>query len=261
VKSYNQYCPIAHALDVVGERWSLLIVRELVEHDQLRYSDLHANLPHCGTNILAARLKDLERNGVVSKRRLPPPAASTVYELTEYGRELRPVLHVLAHWGARTLGPPTDETELEPGWLTGALQMIFLEPTSDGKVEFRVDDEVASIVDGEARDGPAESPDVVVSGDRAGFYHFVVDRDFTCVTVDGDADLARSLIASLPYPTESRAASATACPASYPARARRVERDLPQARRAHTGPEVAGAKGLALLPTSRLARRRWRRRS
>jgi DNA-binding HxlR family transcriptional regulator len=78
VKSYNQYCPIAHALDVVGERWSLLIVRELIEHDQLRYSDLHTHLPGCGTNILAARLKELERSGVVRPRRLPPPAPSTV---------------------------------------------------------------------------------------------------------------------------------------------------------------------------------------
>jgi DNA-binding HxlR family transcriptional regulator len=209
VKTYNQYCPIAHALDVVGERWSLLIVRELVEHGQLRYTDLHANLPHCGTNILAARLKDLERNGVVSKRRLPPPAASTVYELTEYGQELRPVLHMLAHWGARTLGPPTDETELEPGWLTGALQMIFLEPTAEARIEFRVEDEVAAIVDGEPRSGHAESPDVVVTSDRAGFYHFIVDRDLTCVTIDGDEELARSLIASLPYPAEPPAVAAS----------------------------------------------------
>ena len=128
MKTYNQYCPIAHALDVVGERWSLLIIRELVEHDQLRYSDLHANLPGCGTNILAARLKELERHGVVRRRRLPPPAASTVYELTEYGQELRPVLHMLAHWGARSLGPPDADTPLEPGWLAGALEMIFFEP-------------------------------------------------------------------------------------------------------------------------------------
>ena len=109
MRSYNQYCPVAHALDVVGERWSLLIVRELLEHKQLRYSDLHANLVGCGTNILAARLKELERHGVLMRRRLPPPAASTVYELTEYGLELRPVMHMLAHWGARSLGPPTSD--------------------------------------------------------------------------------------------------------------------------------------------------------
>ena len=89
--------PKTSAYALIGERWSLLIVRELIEHEQLRYSDLHCRLTGCGTNILAARLKDLERYGVVRRRRLPPPAASTVYELTEYGQELRPVLHVLAH--------------------------------------------------------------------------------------------------------------------------------------------------------------------
>jgi DNA-binding HxlR family transcriptional regulator len=199
VKSYNQYCPIAHALDVVGERWSLLIVRELIEHGPLRYSDLHANLTGCGTNILAARLKELERHGIVSRRRLPPPAASTVYELTEYGRELRPVMHVLAHWGARSLGPPTDDVDLEPGWLTGALEMALPGKPTVGRIEFHVDDEVASFVDGEALSGPAANPDVVVECDRRGFYHLLVDRDIHCVSIDGDAEVIRSLIDSLPY--------------------------------------------------------------
>jgi DNA-binding HxlR family transcriptional regulator len=199
VKSYNQYCPIAHALDVVGERWALLIVRELIEHDQLRYSDLHTNLPGCGTNILAARLKELERNGVVRRRRLPPPAASTVYELTEYGQELRPVMHLLAHWGARSLGPPTPETELEPGWLAGALEMIFLPQPTDARVEFRIDEEVASFVDGEPREGSVEDPDAVVTGDRTGFYHLIVDRDRRGVWIDGDVDTVVDLIRALPY--------------------------------------------------------------
>jgi DNA-binding HxlR family transcriptional regulator len=199
VKTYNQYCPIAHALDVVGERWALLIIRELVEHDQLRYSDLHANLPGCGTNILAARLKELERNDVVRRRRLPPPAASTVYELTDYGQELRPVLHMLAHWGARSLGPPNADTPLEPGWLAGALEMIFLAPPIDARVEFRVDDEVASLVDGAPREGPLEDPDTVVASDRTGFYHLIVDRDLECVEISGDESGVRSLVESLPY--------------------------------------------------------------
>jgi DNA-binding HxlR family transcriptional regulator len=209
VKSYNQYCPVAHALDVVGERWSLLIVRELIEHDQLRYSDLHANLPGCGTNILAARLKELERNGVVRRRRLPPPAASTVYELTEYGQELRPVMHVLAHWGARSLGPPDEDVELGPGWLAGALEMALPPSPTDARVEFRVDGEVASFVDGEPREGPVEDPDVVVACDRAGFYHLLVDRDLNCVSIDGDADVIRSLLAALPY-AESEGTQAVA---------------------------------------------------
>lgn len=199
MKSYNQYCPIAHALDVVGERWSLLIVRELIEHGALRYSDLHLKLGGIGTNILAARLKELERHGVVSRRKLPPPAASTVYELTPYGEELRPVLHMLAHWGARSLGPPTADTPLEPGWLTGALEMIFLAPPTDARVEFRVDDEVASLVEGGPREGPVEDPDAVVTSDRAGFYHLVVERDLTCAEIAGDESVVRALVESLPY--------------------------------------------------------------
>src|ERR1044072_1473010 len=117
-RKYDQYCPIAHALDLVGERWSLLIVRELLHDGALRYSDLHARLDGCGTNILAARLKALEKGGVVRRRRLDPPAASWVYELTEYGEGLRAVLHVLAHWGARSLGPPARTGDLTEGWLS-----------------------------------------------------------------------------------------------------------------------------------------------
>ena len=116
---------MAHALDLVGERWSLLIVRELLEDDQLRYSDLHARLDGCGTNILAARLKTLERGGIVRRTQLDPPAASWVYELTEYGRGLREVLHVLAHWGAQSLRPPETTGDLEPGWLVGALRIAL----------------------------------------------------------------------------------------------------------------------------------------
>ena len=210
MKTYNQYCPIAHALDVVGERWALLIIRELIEHDQLRYSDLHANLPGCGTNILAARLKELERNDVVRRRRLPPPAASTIYELTEYGQELRPVLHMLAHWGARSLGPPTADTPLEPGWLAGALEMIFCPTPPDARVEFRVGDEVASIAGGEVLEGAVDEPDVVVECDRAGFYRLIVCRDFGDVSTTGDETLIHSLIGSLPYGEATPAAFSAA---------------------------------------------------
>lgn len=198
-KSYNQYCPVAHALDVVGERWSLLIVRELIEHEQLRYSDLHCRLTGCGTNILASRLKNLERHGVVRRRRLPPPAASTVYELTEYGQELRPVMHVLAHWGARSLGPPRPDEDLETGWLAGALRMALPPDATDARIEFRVDDELASLVDGEALDGPAEDPEAVVECDRAGFFHLFVEGDLEGVMVRGDASVLTRLLETLPY--------------------------------------------------------------
>ena len=85
-RSYNQYCPMAHALDLVGERWSLLVVRELLEHGALRYSDLHCRLTGCGTNILAARLKALEAGGVVRRRQLPRLGAISLRE----ARSLRP---------------------------------------------------------------------------------------------------------------------------------------------------------------------------
>ena len=113
-KRYDQYCPMAHALDLVGDRWALLVVRELM-HGPRRYTDLVEGLPGIGTNILAARLRDLEQADVVARRTLPPPAASKVYELTDYGRELRPAMRELALWGARSLGPPTSEAGLFDG--------------------------------------------------------------------------------------------------------------------------------------------------
>jgi len=196
VKTYGQYCPMAHALDLVGERWSLLIVRELLEDGQLRYTDLHQRLTGCGTNILAARLKELEAGGVVRRKRLPPPAASTVYELTEYGEGLRRVMRELAHWGASSIGPPASDVELDPGWLAGVLR-IALPPTST-TIEFRIGDEVAFVADGEAFAGSAESPQAVVEGDFQGFYRLLVHRDLGAVTVSGDENTIRTLLDSLP---------------------------------------------------------------
>ena len=149
-KRYDQYCGIAHALDMVGERWALLVVRELMRGPK-RYTDLAEHLPGIGTNILASRLRDLEEHGIVTKRKLPPPAASRVYELTDYGRSLKGVLRELALWGAQSIGPPTDEDELYPGWLENALDTVVAPVAPPGRFEFRADGEVASLVDGETR--------------------------------------------------------------------------------------------------------------
>jgi DNA-binding HxlR family transcriptional regulator len=120
-KRYAQFCPVAHALELVGERWALLVVRELLNGPK-RYTDLAAALPGIGTNILAGRLRDLEAGGVVQKRRLPPPAAAQVYELTPYGEELREPLYALARWGARSLKPPTPDDSFAPDWLLNAVR-------------------------------------------------------------------------------------------------------------------------------------------
>jgi DNA-binding HxlR family transcriptional regulator len=200
-KRYEQYCPVAHALDLIGERWALLVVRELL-HGPKRYTDLAEHLPGIGTNILASRLRDLEACGIVAKRMLPPPAASRVYELTDYGRELRTVMRELALWGARSLGPPTDEDELFPGWLENAVDTVLGPIAPRGRFEFRVGDEVASLVDGEAQQGSIEDPDVVVEGDPTGLYHMFVDRRLDRVKVEGNRRLLEQLIDVAPAPVE-----------------------------------------------------------
>ena len=124
-RPYAQYCPVAHSLELVGERWALLIVRDLLKGPK-RYSDLLGGLPGLGTNILAARLRDLERGGVVHKRKLPPPANCNVYELTEYGAQLEEVIHALGRWGFRSLGPPPAKgCELPEGWLVQGAETMF----------------------------------------------------------------------------------------------------------------------------------------
>jgi DNA-binding HxlR family transcriptional regulator len=193
MKRFNQYCPIAHALELVGERWALLIVRELVNGPR-RYTDLAAQLPRIGTNILAGRLRDLEASGVIRKHRLPPPAASQVYELTEYGEGLKPVLHALAHWGARSLGPPSPETELRPGWLENALCVGVSLAAAEGTFEFRIGDETASLVKGDVHAGSAESPDAIIQGEADGFFHLVVNGRFDGVSVEGDRAAVERLV-------------------------------------------------------------------
>ena len=194
MRAYGQYCPVAHALCLVGERWSLLVVRELLEGPK-RYTDLVAGLPKIGTNILAARLRDLEAAGVVEKRRLPPPAASTVYELTAYGRDLRPVIHELARWGVRSLGPPPLDA-LEPGWLIHAVDIGLSPVPTQGTIAFRIGDEEVSLVDGVAEPGLVEDPDLLVESDAIGFYHLLVNREVGGVRLEGDADLLEPLLAA-----------------------------------------------------------------
>jgi DNA-binding HxlR family transcriptional regulator len=198
-KHYEQYCPVAHALDVVGDRWALLVVRELMQGPK-RYTDLAEGLPGIGTNILAARLRGLELAGVITKKTLPPPAASRVYELTEYGLELKPVMRELALWGARSLGPPTADDELFPGWLVCPVDMILGPLAPAGRFEFRVGDEITSLVDGVASPGPIDDPDVVVEGDAEGLYYLFIERRLDGVSISGDRALLDRLIDAAPQP-------------------------------------------------------------
>lgn len=207
-KSYKQYCPVAHALDTVGERWSLLIVRELI-HGPQRYTDLLDRLEGCGTNILAARLRHLEAEGVVTKRKLPPPAASTVYELTAYGEGLRSCLRELAWWGARSLGPPS-EVDLDAGWLGGALETIGPAPADAPTVEFRIGGETASLAGGDVVHGSLPEPDLVVEGDPAGFYYLLIERRTDGLEIDGDLAALERLLDAIGAPAGAVRSSAPA---------------------------------------------------
>jgi len=122
-RTYGDSCGIARALDVVGDRWSLLIVRELVLGPK-RFTDLRAGLPRAGPDMLAARLRELEAAGVLTRRTLPPPAASRVYELTAWGAELAPVLRALGRWGSRAPLAP-DALPLSVDAAIVALQTTF----------------------------------------------------------------------------------------------------------------------------------------
>jgi DNA-binding HxlR family transcriptional regulator len=166
MKRFDQYCPLAHALGLVGERWAFLVVRELL-HGPKRYTDLLEGLPGIGTNILAARLRSLEEGGIVRKRQLPPPAASKVYELTEYGSELEEVFWALARWGARSLGPPGPDDELYPEWGVNAFTALFFPEAARGLTEtyvLRVNGDVfsAHVEDGHMRASVGAAEDAVV---------------------------------------------------------------------------------------------------
>ena len=201
MKRYDEYCPVAHSLGLVGERWSLRVVRELL-HGPKRYTDLADRLPGIGTNILATRLKELESAGIVEKKKLPPPWASTVYELTPAGQGLRPVLHELARIGARLLGPPPPDA-LQEGWLVGALDLALSPLCQGNRVAFRVGGEEASLVGCTATPGIVEDYDVLVETDATGFYHLVVDRRLEGVRIDGDVTALDPLLdgfAPIPLP-------------------------------------------------------------
>ncbi|MCP9953127.1 winged helix-turn-helix transcriptional regulator [Actinomadura madurae] len=169
-RTYNQYCATARTLDIVGERWTLLLVRELLTGPK-RFGDLGASLRGLGTGLLAARLKHLEREGLVRKITLPPPARTPAYALTEAGEDLGPAVMALARWGLKwAMGERRESETFHPGWTVLGLRASFDPEAAAGLravYEFRVDDEVfhARIDDGtiEALHGPAQHPDATIT--------------------------------------------------------------------------------------------------
>ncbi|MEU3790962.1 winged helix-turn-helix transcriptional regulator [Streptomyces fructofermentans] len=203
-RSYDQYCSAARALDALGDRWTLLIVRELFAGPR-RYTDLHADLPGVSTDVLASRLKDMERDGLATRRRLPPPGAAYVYELTGRGRELLPVLQALGEWGAPLLAERRPTDAVRAHWFALPLLRSLAGP-GDGTVQVRLDEGEFHVRRG-AQDGPAygegpapEEPDALLTLDaevcaalgRGELTLREAVRDGR-VTVTGEGTLAKTL--------------------------------------------------------------------
>jgi DNA-binding HxlR family transcriptional regulator len=181
-RRYDQFCPIAQALDTLGERWALLIVRELLAGPR-RYTDLHADLPGVSTDVLASRLKELEADGLVTRRRLPAPVNAQVYELTDRGRAVLPVLSALAEWGGPLLDEPKPTDAVRAHWYAIPLLRHFLprrEPTSTParSVQVQVEEGVFHLHLNPSgyQDGPMDDPDARLTLDPASALALVQGR-------------------------------------------------------------------------------------
>jgi DNA-binding HxlR family transcriptional regulator len=169
VRSYGQYCAVARTLDVVGDRWSLLIVRELLLRGSCRYTDLRNGLPGIATNLLADRLRELEEAGVVQRVDAPPPVATTLYELTPWGSELGPVMHALGTWGGRLMARAQGDDEFRSHWLALPISRLTDGAPDEAPLTLQVrtgDEPLVVTVDGSvrARPGTADHPVLVLEG-------------------------------------------------------------------------------------------------
>lgn len=171
MRSYDAYCSVAKALDAVGERWTLLIVRELMISGPSRYTDLLHGLPGIASNLLVERLKDLEEGGIVRREAAPPPIATTLYHLTERGLALKPILQELGRWGAPLMEKPVEGDAFQSHWLVFPMELHLRDNTPKRppiKIELRTGDEpmVVETVNGQIRThrGSADNPNVVLEG-------------------------------------------------------------------------------------------------
>ena len=212
MRTYCDGCAAAHALDLVGERWALLVVRELLLGPK-RFTDLRAGLPNVSPNVLAQRLRELERAGVVRRRKLAPPAASRVYELTDWGLELEPVITQLGRWGARSPSRPRDAT-LGVDSLILSFRTMFDPRAADGlsaSYELHLDEDVFRVEVSDRRfeiaRGEAERPDATIETDSATLATLVYeDRPLAealrsgDVRIEGDESAVERFLTLFPLP-------------------------------------------------------------
>ena len=196
MRGYHQHCGLAKALDVIGDRWTLLIVRELLIHGGCRYTDLRHGLPDIATNLLAGRLRELQEAGVVCREEAPPPIATTLFRLTERGRELESALLQLGRWGAPLLGKPSRKDSFRAHWLCLPLKFHIHDRTPWGPpiaIELRAGGQKITVESDDGslriRMGAARDPDAVVTGDPTVILELMAGR----------LNLARARAAGLKY--------------------------------------------------------------
>ncbi|MHA4813761.1 winged helix-turn-helix transcriptional regulator [Streptomyces aculeolatus] len=210
-RTYGQACPIAHALDMIGERWALLVVREL-RLGPRRYADLQAALPGIGPSVLSQRLRDLERFGVLAHRALPPPASAKVYELTEWGSELEPVFAALRRWGLRSPVIPLEGVLTSDTVLLGLRAYFQPQPHAAWSASYRIELERevygVEVADGELtavrRGEEPRSPDVAVTTDHDTLQSVLSHErplaeavEAGELTVEGDGEVMERLVAAV----------------------------------------------------------------
>jgi DNA-binding HxlR family transcriptional regulator len=170
VRYDEQYCPIARALDVLGDRWTLLILRELVNGDQ-RFTDLRTSLPGIAPTVLTQRLRALTDQGLVTTKELPPPAARSVYTLTERGRSTGPVLSALARWGMPLLEPPSEARRLRPERAVNIAVAIYYDAVAaegvDARYLLRADGREVTLSSVNGGGEAHREPDLVIDGSGA----------------------------------------------------------------------------------------------
>ena len=211
-RTYGDRCGIARALDLVGERWALLVVRELLLGPK-RFTDLRSGLPHVSPDVLSQRLRELEEAEIVRRGKLPPPAGSRIYELTERGRELEPVVLELGRFGSVAPFPPGD-AQIGVDALAIALKTLFAPDAADGldaTYELRLGEDRfrVRVADGrlDIARGSADAPDATIDADPGALatvlWHggkLAAARRAGDVTASGDAQAVRRFLALFPLP-------------------------------------------------------------
>lgn len=206
MKTYGQYCAVARSLDLVGDRWVLLIVRELLSQGPSRFTDLRDGLPGIATNLLAARLKDMEENGLITRVDAPPPVATGLYQLTDRGRELRPVIAALVEWGLPTMPIVSEGESVRGNWM-GLLGQMCLRDTRPerGSLTIAIDTAEAPVHlvsrdhTFEIRRGHPAAADVTLSGEARPIYGYLSglvsfeDARRLGLRADGDVEALRRL--------------------------------------------------------------------